>query len=719
MYKFMIQRILYVALFLLTTAAAMAVPVKRGLWTTVTLADGSTVEVEAKGDEHSHYWQSADGSRYVRDASTGAFRLWNDTDAQHLKTRIRQVNRLRQQRTPSTRATATSLYTGQKKGLIILVQFNDKKFSVADPVSFYRGVANEEGFNQQGFKSSVKDYFRAQSGGIFEIDFDVVGPVTLPKNYAYYGSNDEYYAGEMVHDACVAVNDTVYFSRYDWNGDGEAEEVYVLYAGYGQADHPDNDNYIWPHMFYLSATPYYSNVTFKLDNTVIDTYACSNELTLTANYTGIGTICHEFSHCLGLLDMYDTSDGGNYGMGVWDLMDYGCYNDNGFTPCSYTGYERMFIGWSTPFELTQDTVVTNLSPVSQMGQSAIIYNPGNRNEYYILDNRQRTLYDAYLPSHGLIITHVDYDEDIWYANLVNTTGYNSDYKINNTHQRATIFHADNDDSVNSEKGDPYPYQGNDSLTARSAPATLLYNANTDGTLNLGYGLWNIKENTNGTMSFRFAVDTARVATAQGTVLLHETFDSCSGTGGNDGKFSGSVASGAFRPDFTGWSAIEAYGGDQCARFGNSRAAGTGSVTTPAFTLPGDTVTLSFRAAGWDASGDGTSLTLSLSSTKASFVQNQKSDLTLTMTKGAWTTYTVQIVGTGELTLTFSPSKRFFLDDVLLQQHAATTGIAHIPTYQPVATGDGRIYHINGQYVGTDLQALPRGIYIINGKKIVK
>ncbi|MBP7768022.1 MAG: M6 family metalloprotease domain-containing protein [Prevotella sp.] len=719
-----------IILFLLTSVAVMAVPVRRGQWITVTLTDGSVVTVEACGDEHAHYWQSADGQRYLKDEATGAFRAWQESDAKRIASKRSQVSQLRQRKTSARRASAESLYKGQRKGLIILVQFSDRKFKSADPAAFFNSVANEQGFSQQGFKSSVKDYFRAQSGGAFEIDFDVVGPVTMPNGYAYYGGNNDYKVGEMIHDACVGADSTVDFSNYDWDKDGEAEEVYVLYAGYGEADNTSVTNYIWPHMYALSAYDYYKGTTLRLDNTVIDVYACSNELGSDANYNGIGTICHEFSHCLGLPDMYDTSANGvNFGMGSWDLMDYGSYNDDGNTPASYTGYERMVIGWSTPIELTGDTTVTDLKPVSEMGQSYIIYNQGNRNEYYILDNRQLTGYDTALPASGMIISHIDYDEDIWYANIVNATGYDSYSGISNTHQRSTIFHADNDDDFYTQEGDAFPFLGNDSLTARSNPSTLLYNANTDGTYNLGFGLWGITQNGDGTMSFRFAADTPAddggddtdLITPNGTVLLSETFDNCAGTGGNDGRYSGSIANASFKPDLNGWRTVSAYGGDKCARFG-TLTAGNGVVISPKFTLPGDTVTLSFRAAGWDAQGDGTNLTLSLSTTAAKFVDSGSPDLRLTMTKGAWTIYTVKIVGKGNVTLTFTPSKRFFLDDVTVQaKQSATsaTGIAEIQSPPSVQGGGKGIYTISGQYVGTDLQTLPHGIYIVDGKKVVK
>ena len=124
---------------------------------------------------------------------------------------------------------------------------------------------------------------------------------------------------------------------------------------------------------------------------------------------GIGTICHEFTHCLGLPDIYDTAYGGGYGMGYWDLMNSGSYNSNGYIPAGFTSYEKMYCGWSQPIELKNDTVITGMKPLSEGGESYIIYNDANRNEYYLLENRQKTGWDAGIPGNGLLVIHVDYD----------------------------------------------------------------------------------------------------------------------------------------------------------------------------------------------------------------------------------------------------------------------------------------------------------------------
>lgn len=181
----------------------------------------------------------------------------------------------------------------------------------------------------------MSDYFRAQSGGQFLLTFDVVGPVTLSKEYKYYGENDsdgnDMRPEEMVVGACQLVDDEVDFSKYDWDGDGEVDQVFILYAGHGEADYYYKDtDVVWPHEWELSASDKVQPIT--LDGVTINTYACSNEINLTGGLDGISTICHEFSHCLGYPDLYDTRYQGHFGMGEFDLMCSGTSNDNGYTP---------------------------------------------------------------------------------------------------------------------------------------------------------------------------------------------------------------------------------------------------------------------------------------------------------------------------------------------------------------------------------------------------
>ncbi|MBR7013365.1 MAG: M6 family metalloprotease domain-containing protein, partial [Prevotella sp.] len=531
-----------------------------------------------------------------------------------------------------------------------------------------------------------------------ELDFDVAGPVILKNDYSYYGGNDssdnDKHPGAMIAEACKGVDSTIDFSQYDWDGDGEVEQVYVVYAGQGEANGGSEDT-VWPHQWGLAYNDYGSVLT--LDGVTINTYACGAELGGEEEIDGIGTFCHEFSHCLGFPDMYDTR-GNNFGMGTWDLMDYGSYNDDGFVPSEYTSYEKWAAGWLEPIVLADDEMeVTNMKALSEGGEAYVIYNKANSDEFYLLENRQLTGWDAGQYGNGLLVLHVDYDANVWANNKVNTVA---------TRQRCTIFHADNSDefTVLGLRNDPYPSGANDSLTNKSVPAATLYNANDNGKKYMNVSITNIKRNGDGTMSFNYKPLTS----SQGNYLFRETFDDCNGTGGNDGLWSGTIASNKFTPDNQRWTANsdKSYGGDQCAKFGTSSVIGT--ATTPEFTVNG-TATFTFKAAPFGS--DGKTLKLSTSNSNVTI-----SPSTFTMNASKWTDFTATLTGTGNVKVTFTPAKRLFLDEVMADDPTATA-IKELPTVNPTVA-NGRIYTIDGRFVGTDFSVLKKGIYIVDGKKVV-
>lgn len=508
-------------LLTLVATVAMAVPAKRGLWKTVKLADGTEVKAELCGDERFHFWRTEKGEKLVN--SGDVYVIASDE-------LLRERRLMRRANVPTQRLRAPrkvnigerTNYEGEKKGLVILVNYKDIKFKTANNLAKYKKIMNEEGYTtSEGFKGSVSDYFKAQSRGKFELDFDVVGPYTLKNNRKYYGANDasgyDVKPEEMIIESCKAADEEVDFNDYDWDGDGYVDQVFVLYAGVGEASSFE-ENSVWPHMSALEDV----GKKLKLDGINISTYACSNEVNMNGGIEGIGCFCHEFSHCMGFPDFYDTSYSGNFGMSEFDLMDQGSYNGDTFVPAGYSAHEKMMCGWQEPIELADDDVtIENLKALSEGGESYIIYNKAHPDEYYMLENRQKKGWDAKLPAAGLMITHVDFDKVIWYENTPNTNVTKKDmntygYTKLNDHQRCTIFHADNEDDSrywDAENGyytrqtltnDLYPYRTNDSLTNASKPAAKLYNANTDGTKFMNRRVLNIKKNTaSATVSFEY------------------------------------------------------------------------------------------------------------------------------------------------------------------------------------------------------------------------
>ena len=673
----------------LMSTLVFAVPAKRGIWKTVKMADGTEIRVELRGDEFCSYWQAADGRKFVENNTTGFYEI---ADMKKMTAKADQM-RLTARRNSKKLMTRGALggdhqpYIGTKKGLIILVQFTDKQFWAEHTPALYERIANEEGFNEMGFRGSVKDYFKDQSYGQFELDFDIVGPVNLSHNYAYYGaptgdSNDNGKAlGEMVIEACEAVDGEVNFNDYDWDGDGEVDQIFILYAGHGEASWNDK-NTIWPHEWNLRSA---LGRTITLDGAKIDTYACSCELGIKTSdksneecIDGIGTICHEFSHCLGLADMYDTSYSGNYGMGKWGIMDNGSYNGDGYLPANYTSYERWYAGWIQPTELTEDCQINNMKDLASSGEAYIIYNDNNKNEYYMLENRQLNGWDAGLPNSGLLILHVDFDANVWKQNLVNST----------SRQRCTIFIADNDPN-NNEAGDIYPYGYNNSLTNTSTPAATLNNMNTDGSKYMNKSIRNITRNSDGTVSFSFENENNSNSDYQlpQSYIFYESFDKCNGKGGNDGNFS-ATTSGTVSYDNTGWSSTSSRSAYQCAQYGSSMIAG--SVTSPEITIDG-TYTLQFKAAPY--ANEANNIYLEIKEGSGSLSKNS-----FVLKSNTWSAFKTDVTANGPVKIRFYVnSGRFYLDKVCVS--SSTSGISNTVTDNEVK--DNRIYSIDGRYVGKD------------------
>ena len=523
-----LRKLAAAAVFLSLSLAAGAVPAKPGVWRIVTLADGSKVRVELRGDEFYGYWADAQGRGFRKDSASNVYlELSPKQIGETVKARraIAEKARAGQRKAPRrvTIGAPNNGYTGTKKGIIILVQFTDTKFTFGHNKTFYNRLANEVGFTTSlGFKGSVKDYFLAQSNGQFNLDFDIVGPYTLRHEVAYYGAHsgnsNDVRPGAMVAEAVANADKDVDFADYDWDGDGYVDQVFVLFAGLGEAAGGDEST-IWPHEFNLASSDYGHSYP-TADNVAVNTYACGPEMTL--SYTplgykkrvdGIGTICHEFSHCLGLPDMYDTQ-GSQYGMGTYDLMDQGSYNGESFQPPYYSAYEKWYCGWATPTELSEAATVKDMKPVAEGGQTFVIYNDNHKDEYYLLENRQQEGWDGSLYGKGLMITHVDFDATVWRYNLVNANySYNDGTKTVtlNDHQRCTIFHADNEDGTRtlaSIAGDLYPYTDslgnvNNGLSASTLPSDTLYNANAAGTHQMDKPVTNIVQNADGTISFDF------------------------------------------------------------------------------------------------------------------------------------------------------------------------------------------------------------------------
>lgn len=336
---------------------------------------------------------------------------------------------------------------GFRHSPVILIEFADMLFtSVDDAKSYYTEMLNSPGFDKNGATGSVRDYYTDNSDGQFDVEFDVYGPVQLSMPHHYYGIS-EAGAAAALSEACKLLDSEIDFSQYDMDNDGRVDNIFYFFAGYGEADSGNPDD-IWPCSWDLLM----AKDTVECDGKLIGSFACSNEIrydpeAFTPRPTGIGTFVHEFGHVLGLPDMYDTA----YSMftftsGYIDLMDMGSYLNDSNTPPNLSGYERYSLEWADPTVLDMDAdSVIRLNSIKS--NEIIRIATDNKNENFFIENRQQEGWDTYLPLHGMLVWHTDYDSLAFHGNIVN-----NDY----THPRVDLIEADNVLTTNTKQGDSFP-----------------------------------------------------------------------------------------------------------------------------------------------------------------------------------------------------------------------------------------------------------------------
>lgn len=537
----MINKICLFFVLLFQSVVLFAVPADSRL-RQVLQKDGTILLVSLRGDELYHYYVTEDGFPILEEnggwyyatcddeeivssmvlahnekerseiESTFLARWQESTNMQSLETCIMKrwssiittANERRLRCSPRRMLGEPTPYKGKKKGLVLLVDFANVSMVEEDSNAFYDEMFNKSGYSQNGHVGSVHDYFNDQSYGIFDLSFDVIGPLKLSNNYGYYGSDgisashgSDKHPDEMVREACQLADSQVDFKKYDWDGDGEVDQVFIIYAGYGQAT-GGYANTIWPHE---SELRYFPNGVLELDGVTINKYACSNELygNNGKEHMGIGVACHEFSHCLGLPDTYDTDYSGGYGMGYWGVMCSGSYNGPkgiGEVPCGFSAFERWYAGWLEFTDITSSHKTLVLPDLESSPQAYRIFNEGNSNEFYTFENRQASKWfryvNTYVDIHGMLVTHIDYDKNAWQSNDVNQLP---------KHQRMTIIPADC--SYGSEKkdiiGDLFPGQNEITELTNTSHADYggqLFNTNKDGSNYMNVGINEIRESEN-------------------------------------------------------------------------------------------------------------------------------------------------------------------------------------------------------------------------------
>jgi M6 family metalloprotease-like protein len=489
--------------------------------------DGSILTLFLHGDEYSHFTTTEDGYAVMQD-STGTYMYAvkssngslipgnveahdiasrsNEEEA-HLATLTKNL-----QTTPSSSSRRMNRVaaagkdpqkafplSGNPRSLVILVNFSDVAFTVHNPQIAFTNLLNQSGYSTNGGTGSARDWFSAGSYGKFSPVFDVAGPYTLPHTMSYYGANNP--SGEdsnpqqMAIDACrMAANAGINFAQYDTDNDGFVDNVFIYYAGYNEAEGAGTST-IWPHRWTLA------NYSTVFNGKIVFDYACTSELKGTPSNSGgmcgIGTFCHEFSHTLGLPDFYNTTGADVYTLDEYSVMDYGPYLNNGRTPPTYSCLEKFYLGFLTPTALTQasnDTLPDAKSIAKAYLLSQTTHNLSAKHpfpaEYYLLENRQKTGWDKYLPGHGMLIWHIDYSASDWSDNVVN-----NQYPLG-----VDMMEADETANTNTQTADPFP--GTNKITSYTPRLWATGDSNIPTGINMNCPITGISENNN-VISFRF------------------------------------------------------------------------------------------------------------------------------------------------------------------------------------------------------------------------
>lgn len=571
------KKILFIFTFIFFTTASWAAKAYP-LPVTITQADGTPLTIILRGDEHYHWYMTEDGALLCRqgnayyvaaveaDGSLSATKqlahnkdlrsnvereLISKQDRIAFSTRVKAKSARRRASIEDDLLSEQTLFphSGTPKAVVILAEFQDTPFTITNPRRSFEQYLNGKGRSvnydngEASNLSSVAQYFSDMSFKKFIPQFDIYGPVKLPDSLKYYGGNSynkngdliqtDVHFGNLIKDACTLMNDSLDFSAYDANNDGYVDLVYIVYAGFSESLSGNSSDCIWPKSGFQNFG--------KFDGKTVARYGVNNELNGTPGtysnpplyrINGIGLFCHEFSHTLGLPDLYQSNDqacDNNHEMEFWDLMDGGEYTKNGNVPTPYTAWEREAMGWMN-IETLSEQGQLQLTPIQEGGKAYRIVNDNATNEYYIIENiQERGWYDAKsngnsIKGHGMLVYHVDYNKSYF------TLGQKPNETKN--HPRMTIVAADgllqsldNSESLThyyqEMNGDPFPgTSGVTSLTddmTRQDGKSMLYTY----TGKLNKPIYNIKEDEDGVISFDFMKDYSETGISKPIIYREE------------------------------------------------------------------------------------------------------------------------------------------------------------------------------------------------------
>lgn len=708
-------------------------------------ADGSTVMLYKGGDRHFNYYLTPENRVVVRNAE-GTLCYAQLQNSELVATSI--VCHDAQQRTAEEQAFLASnslkpsdaafinLTSGQREGSgpkkltgastsdglgkygtsasgavptigditipVIMVQYADTKFQETTTIEKLTRFFNKEGYKEDNSyeRGSVKDYFKAQSRGLFVPTFDVVAMVTLDNGYAYYGENSGYSsdtrAYQMVKEAVAkAVEQGVDFSKYVSSKTNNVPNVTIYYAGFGEATGGD-DNTIWPHELDLSGL--YSSMS----GTKFGSYYVGNELYGTSSnnmFMGMGVFCHEFSHAMGLPDFYDPtySYENDSPMGMWSVMDLGSYANNAYAPVGYNAYERSFMGWLDIHELTSNETVTLTDNNLSEGQmAALLRNPNNSSEYFIFENRQPgTWYNSDNGS-GLLVTRIAYNSSSWRYNTVNTE---------QNAKRACVVTASGRAISDGEAAQADLY-GNG---VNNKETHALYSGSTLE----GYGIYKVLKQPDGSITFNFRDKSLAMDAIDCNKMYEQVTDASQLVAGD--------------------TIIFVCKDEQMAMSVNQQGSHRSAINVK---VSGDKVYANSNAMKFVLMVSSTGGYGFYSPDKKSYLSASSTGIKL-VTKTDNNCIANITLSNGDAAVAFTGKAShkhlgYNADDVQFTGYTSaqggiqiyrvpsgkTNGISQVNADGQDATAQMGIYDLKGRYVGSSLNGLPKGVYVKQGKKVV-
>lgn len=488
------------------------------------MADGAPVKAVQYGDENFHYYISeSDGALLLRDGevfitadfnANGALaKSENSVSARKLSSRLHGAASTAPRRVPGLVPSASFPTKGNQKVAVILVEYQDVKFNLSDPMDYFSRMLNEENFSDYWATGSARDWFINSSYGQFVPEFVVMGPVTLQNVRSYYGGNDAFGQDDkpqkMAIEACRKLNPDVDFSQFDCDNDGYIDNIFIVYAGRGEASGGSSDC-VWPHAWTIAGAE--PGATYSFDGVRLNRYACTNEWEISDQGRGyrpqgIGPFVHEFSHVMGLPDLYSTAyNAGTFTPGAWSAMDYGPYNNDCCTPPQFSAWERASLGYLDIKELPVGAANVAINRLED-GEAYIV--PTDKpNEFFILENRQQNGWDSFIPGHGMLVWHIDYDSDVWRQNIVNNDP---------SHNYVDIIEAAGELKESARAYHSFPGLGNvTALSASTTPALKSWSGKSTG-----LSLSDISE-LDGRLVFRLNGGAADIASPSKTEVVTTT-----------------------------------------------------------------------------------------------------------------------------------------------------------------------------------------------------